>query len=159
MQHAVLDLLCAALIPELGADITAGAAGNVQLVLVAVEMCIRDNILAGTLCEVGAGRMQPEQIPGILAGGDRSQAGPTLPAKGLFLSLIHISERSRAGHFQDRRDLARGRDHQAGPARHGRQEVNNAERNRAVPVSYTHLLPRVRSRPLKKSWLPAPLPD
>jgi len=36
MQHAVLDLLRAALIPELGADITAGAAGNVQLVLVAV---------------------------------------------------------------------------------------------------------------------------
>ena len=36
MQHAVLDLLGAALIPELGADITAGAAGNVQLVLVAV---------------------------------------------------------------------------------------------------------------------------
>ena len=33
MQHAVLDLLGAALIPELGADITAGAAGNVQLVL------------------------------------------------------------------------------------------------------------------------------
>ena len=36
MQHAVLDLLRAALIPELGADITAGAAGDVQLVLVAV---------------------------------------------------------------------------------------------------------------------------
>ena len=36
MQHAVLDLLGAALIPELGADITAVAAGNVQLVLVAV---------------------------------------------------------------------------------------------------------------------------
>ena len=36
MQHAVLDLLRAALVPELGADITAGAAGDVQLVLVAV---------------------------------------------------------------------------------------------------------------------------
>ena len=36
MQHAVLDLLRAALIPELGADIATGAAGNVQLVLVAV---------------------------------------------------------------------------------------------------------------------------
>ena len=31
MQHAILDLLRAALVPELGADITAGAAGNVQL--------------------------------------------------------------------------------------------------------------------------------
>ena len=36
MQHAILDLLRAALVPELGADITAGAAGDVQLVLVAV---------------------------------------------------------------------------------------------------------------------------
>ena len=36
MQHAVLDLLRAALIPELSADIAAGAAGNVQLVLVTV---------------------------------------------------------------------------------------------------------------------------
>ena len=32
MQHPILDLLCPALVPELGADITAGAAGNVQLV-------------------------------------------------------------------------------------------------------------------------------
>ena len=36
MQHPILDLLRPALVPELGADITAGAAGNVQLVLVAV---------------------------------------------------------------------------------------------------------------------------
>ena len=45
-------------------------------------------ILAGTLCEVGAGRMQPDAIPGILASRDRSQAGPTLPAKGLFLKRV-----------------------------------------------------------------------
>ena len=36
MQHSVLDLGGAALIPELGADVAAGAAGNVQLVLVTV---------------------------------------------------------------------------------------------------------------------------
>ena len=36
MQHAVLDLGGAALVPELGADVAAGAAGNVQLVLVTV---------------------------------------------------------------------------------------------------------------------------
>lgn len=45
-------------------------------------------ILAGTLCEVGAGRMQPEAIPGILASRDRHKAGPTLPAKGLFLKSV-----------------------------------------------------------------------
>ena len=49
-------------------------------------------ILAGTLCEVGAGRMQPEQIPGILASCDRSQAGPTLPAKGLFLKCVEYPD-------------------------------------------------------------------
>ena len=45
-------------------------------------------ILAGTLCEVGAGRMQPEDIPDILASRDRSRAGPTLPARGLFLHHV-----------------------------------------------------------------------
>lgn len=45
-------------------------------------------ILAGTLCEVGAGRLEPEAIPAILAGRDRSKAGPTLPAKGLFLHHV-----------------------------------------------------------------------
>ena len=36
MQHAVLDLLRAALVPELGADIAAGAAGHVHLILIGV---------------------------------------------------------------------------------------------------------------------------
>ena len=36
MQHAVLDLGGAALVPELGADVAAGTAGHVQLVLVTV---------------------------------------------------------------------------------------------------------------------------
>ena len=40
MQHAVLDFGGAALVPELGTDVAAGAAGNVQLALVAV-MAVR----------------------------------------------------------------------------------------------------------------------
>ena len=36
--------------------------------------------------------VQPEQIPGILAGCDRSQAGPTLPAKGLFLKCVEYPD-------------------------------------------------------------------
>ena len=36
MQNSLFNFLRSSLIPELGADITAGAAGNVQLVLVAV---------------------------------------------------------------------------------------------------------------------------
>lgn len=46
-------------------------------------------ILVGTLCEVGTGRMQPEGIPAILESCDRSKAGPTFPAKGLFLKCVH----------------------------------------------------------------------
>ena len=42
-------------------------------------------ILAGTLLEVGAGRMASDDIPAILESGDRKLAGPTAPAKGLIL--------------------------------------------------------------------------
>ena len=42
-------------------------------------------IRAGTLMEVGCGRMLPEQIPDILKQKDRNAAGPTAPAKGLCL--------------------------------------------------------------------------
>lgn len=43
-------------------------------------------IIAGTLMEVGAGKREPEEIPGILAALDRSAAGPTAPAHGLMLT-------------------------------------------------------------------------
>ena len=46
-------------------------------------------ILVGTLCEAGAGRLSPDAVPGILAAKDRRLAGPTVPAKGLFLH--HVS--------------------------------------------------------------------
>ena len=49
-------------------------------------------ILAGTLCEVGAGRLNPDEIPAILASRDRSRAGPTMPAKGLFLHHVDYGE-------------------------------------------------------------------
>ena len=49
-------------------------------------------ILAGTLCEAGAGRLDPAEIPAILASRDRSRAGPTLPAKGLFLKCVHYED-------------------------------------------------------------------
>ena len=45
-------------------------------------------ILAGTLVEAGRGALDPEAVPSILAGRDRSLAGPTLPAKGLFLKQV-----------------------------------------------------------------------
>ncbi len=45
-------------------------------------------IMVGTLLEVGAGRMEPEQVKKILEACDRKQAGPTAPAKGLCLMKV-----------------------------------------------------------------------
>ena len=44
--------------------------------------------LVGTFLEVGRGRLVPGDVAGILAARDRSQAGPTAPASGLF--LLHV---------------------------------------------------------------------
>ena len=45
-------------------------------------------IIAGTLLDVGVGRREPEDVPGILAARDRSAAGATLPPEGLCLMWI-----------------------------------------------------------------------
>ena len=45
-------------------------------------------IIAGTLIQVGLGRMDPEQIPDILAAKNREAAGPTAPAHGLTMMGI-----------------------------------------------------------------------
>lgn len=45
-------------------------------------------IIAGTLVEVGKGRMSPDAIPAILAAKDRRQAGPTMAPEGLCLEWI-----------------------------------------------------------------------
>lgn len=45
-------------------------------------------IIAGTLLEVGRGRINPEDIPRIIESCDRSCAGPTLPPCGLCLERI-----------------------------------------------------------------------
>mgnify|MGYP004480613281 CR=1 FL=1 len=45
-------------------------------------------ILMGTLLEVGEGKRRPEEMAGILAGRDRSLAGPLVPAVGLTLMEV-----------------------------------------------------------------------
>lgn len=50
-------------------------------------------IIAGTLTEVGRGRMKPGDVKRVIEARDRSQAGPTLPACGLTLERIEISDR------------------------------------------------------------------
>jgi len=48
--------------------------------------------LVGTMIEVGRGKLSVEAIPGILAARRRSAAGPTAPARGLFLHSVEYRE-------------------------------------------------------------------
>jgi len=46
-------------------------------------------IIAGTLVEVGAGKISAQSIPEIIGGCDRSKAGKTAPAHGLYLVEVY----------------------------------------------------------------------
>jgi tRNA pseudouridine38-40 synthase len=48
--------------------------------------------VVGTLVEVGLGKRKPEEMEALLAAGDRTQAGMTVPARGLFLAAVHYPE-------------------------------------------------------------------
>lgn len=45
-------------------------------------------IIAGTLADVGFGKIQPEDIPDIIKSCDRKKAGATAPPEGLFLKKV-----------------------------------------------------------------------
>jgi len=46
-------------------------------------------IVAGTILYVGIGKIQPEDVPGIITSGDRKRAGKTMPPEGL--TLLEVS--------------------------------------------------------------------
>ena len=46
-------------------------------------------IIAGTLVDVGLSKINPEDIPEILESKDRTRAGKTLPAHGLYLVEVY----------------------------------------------------------------------
>ncbi len=46
-------------------------------------------IIAGTLIYVGMGKLRESDIPGIIGGLDRTKAGKTAPAQGLYLMEIY----------------------------------------------------------------------
>ena len=48
-------------------------------------------IIAGTLVDVGFGKIEPEQIPEIIQDGKRENAGKTLPPNGLYLVKVMYS--------------------------------------------------------------------
>jgi tRNA pseudouridine38-40 synthase len=50
--------------------------------------------LVGTMLEVGRGRFQCEDIPKIFAACNRSAAGPTAPARGLFLHSVEYDKQA-----------------------------------------------------------------
>ncbi len=52
--------------------------------------------LVGTFTDVAAGRLPPDCIPQILAARNRSAAGPTAPARGLFLVQVEYPEIEQA---------------------------------------------------------------
>jgi tRNA pseudouridine38-40 synthase len=45
-------------------------------------------IIAGTLVEVGRGKMSPDDVRGAIESRDRRRAGPTLPPTGLCLEWV-----------------------------------------------------------------------
>jgi tRNA pseudouridine38-40 synthase len=49
-------------------------------------------IMAGTLAEVGFGKLHPDAVPGIIEKLDRKQAGRTAPAHGLYLVEVYYGE-------------------------------------------------------------------
>ena len=49
-------------------------------------------ILTGTLVEVAQGRISPDEIDRITAARDRSEAGLTMPACGLYLNYVRYHE-------------------------------------------------------------------
>ncbi|KZE68206.1 tRNA pseudouridine synthase A [Fictibacillus phosphorivorans] len=51
-------------------------------------------IIIGTLLEVGQGKRKPEEIVTILEGKDRSLAGKTAPAHGLYLYQVNYEEKT-----------------------------------------------------------------
>lgn len=65
-------------VEEQGTDIVIRVCGNGFLYNMV-------RIIAGTLMEVGKGKILPENMPEILAACDREAAGPTAPAHGLML--------------------------------------------------------------------------
>lgn len=51
-------------------------------------------IMAGTLTDIGLGRIRPEELEDIIRSGDRSRAGHTAPPQGLYMERVYFDETS-----------------------------------------------------------------
>jgi tRNA pseudouridine38-40 synthase len=68
----------------------AGAAGEEVILSLEGDGFLRHMVrnVVGTLLEIGAGRRPPGSLTALLAARDRTQAGPTAPARGLTLVRV-----------------------------------------------------------------------
>ena len=64
-------------------------------------------IIAGTLVEIGEGRLTADSIPSILKSRDRQRAGRTMPPEGLCLMSIQFGEPGSGQRRQRRAAAAR----------------------------------------------------
>jgi tRNA pseudouridine38-40 synthase len=64
--------------------------GNRLVFTVTADRFLRNMVraLVGTLVEIGLGKYPPEEMHRIIASGDRSAAGPSAPAQGLYLIRV-----------------------------------------------------------------------
>ncbi len=72
-----------------------GGEGEHLLIRIAADGFLYNmvRIIAGTLIEVGNGRIDPDEMPDIIASCDRSRAGYTAPAEGLYLRRVFLEDR------------------------------------------------------------------
>ena len=49
-------------------------------------------IIAGTLVDVGTGKLRAEDMPEIIDSCDRSRAGHTAPPQGLYMAEVYFQE-------------------------------------------------------------------
>lgn len=68
--------------------------GELLIFRIVADRFLRNMVRAivGTLVDVGQGKLQPAAVHDILASGDRSEAGMSVPAEGLFLHRVQYPE-------------------------------------------------------------------
>lgn len=70
--------------------------------LIFVDLCANGflyhmaRMIAGTLIRVGLGKLPAREVAGILAGDSSRKAGPTAPARGLYMEKVEYARRSFA---------------------------------------------------------------
>ncbi len=71
--------------------LTAGLKGEFVRISITADAFLRHMCrnIVGTLFLAGRGRLEPHSIKKIIESGDRRLAGPTAPAKGLFLEKVY----------------------------------------------------------------------